>query len=169
MEECIRIVKATREASPGIIINGRAISGFDRYDYYNTSDCPYEFSNYGDIYWEGIPTTNNSYAYNENDNEYKPASFFIKLLVKAAARNGNILMNIGPMGNGKFSSPDKTILKGIADWWEVNGESSIRGTKATPLESSRGERLPGKAINSICTYSTGLKTESCVSAGCLQM
>ena len=133
VEECIRIVKTTREASPGIIINGRAISGFDRYDYYNTSDCPYEFSNYGDIYWEGIPTTNNSYAYNENDNEYKPASFFIKLLVKAAARNGNILMNIGPMGNGKFSSPDKTILKGIADWWKVNGESSIRGTKATPL------------------------------------
>ena len=37
------------------------------------------------------------------------------------------------MGNGKFSSPDKTILKGIADWWKVNGESSIRGTKATPL------------------------------------
>jgi len=32
-----------------------------------------------------IPTTNNSYTYNE----YKPASFFIKLLVKAAARNGN--------------------------------------------------------------------------------
>ena len=36
-EECIRIVEATREASPDIIINGRAISGFDRYDYYNTA------------------------------------------------------------------------------------------------------------------------------------
>lgn len=51
-EECIRIVEATREASPDIIINGRAISGFDRYDYYNTADCPYEFSHYGDSYWE---------------------------------------------------------------------------------------------------------------------
>lgn len=132
-EECIRIVKATREASPDIIINGRAISGFDRYDYYNTNDCPYEFSNYGDIYWEGIPTTNNSYAYNENDNDYKPASFFIRLMVKAAARGGNILMNIGPMGNGQFSAPDREILKGIAAWWQVNGDASIRGTRATPL------------------------------------
>lgn len=132
-EECIRIVKFTRDAKPDIIINGRAIAGFDCYDYYNTNDCPYEFSNYGDNYWEGIPTTNNSYAYNENDNDYKPASFFIRLTVKAAARGGNILMNIGPMGNGKFSAPDLEILKGIADWWKVNGDASICGTQATPL------------------------------------
>lgn len=132
-EECIRIVKFTRDAKPDIIINGRAIAGFDRYDYYNTNDCPYEFSNYGDSYWEGIPTTNNSYAYNENDNDYKPASFFIRLTVKAAARGGNILMNIGPMGNGKFSAPDLEILKGIANWWKVNGDASICGTQATPL------------------------------------
>lgn len=132
-EECIRIVKFTRDAKPDIIINGRAIAGFDCYDYYNTNDCPYEFSNYGDNYWEGIPTTNNSYAYNENDNDYKPASFFIRLTVKAAARGGNILMNIGPMGNGKFSAPDLEILKGIANWWKVNGDASICGTQATPL------------------------------------
>lgn len=132
-EECIRIVKFTRDAKPDIIINGRAIAGFDCYDYYNTNDCPYEFSNYGDSYWEGIPTTNNSYAYNENDNDYKPASFFIRLTVKAAARGGNILMNIGPMGNGKFSAPDREILKGIANWWKVNGDASICGTQATPL------------------------------------
>lgn len=132
-EECIRIVKATRDAKPDIIVNGRAIAGFDCYDYYNTNDCPYEFSNYGDIYWEGIPTTNNSYAYNENDNDYKPASFFIRLTVKAAARGGNILMNIGPMGNGQFSAPDREILKGIANWWKVNGDASICGTQATPL------------------------------------
>ena len=132
-EECVRIVKATREAAPDIVINGRAISGFDRYDYYNTSDCPYEFSDYGDCYWEGIPTTNNSYAYNENDKDYKPSSFFIRLLAKAAARGGNILMNIGPMGNGLFSKPDISILRGIADWWKVNGEASIRGTSSTPL------------------------------------
>lgn len=132
-EECIRIVKFTRDAKPDIIINGRAIAGFDCYDYYNTNDCPYEFSNYGDSYWEGIPTTNNSYAYNENDNDYKPASFFIRLTVKAAARGGNILMNIGPMGNGKFSAPDLEILKGIANWWKVNGDASICGTQATPL------------------------------------
>lgn len=54
-------------------------------------------------------------------------------MVKAAARGGNILMNIGPMGNGQFSAPDREILKGIAAWWQVNGDASIRGTRATPL------------------------------------
>ena len=38
----------------------------------------------------------------------------------------NILMNIGPMGTGKFSAPDLDILKQIAAWWKVNGEASIR-------------------------------------------
>jgi hypothetical protein len=81
---------------------------------------------------EGVPTTNESYGYNANDHSHKPASHFIRLLAKSAARGGNQLMNIGPMGNGKIDEADVTILKGIGAWWKVNGES-IRGTTRTPL------------------------------------
>jgi hypothetical protein len=54
------------------------------------------------------------------------------LLAKAAARGGNILMNIGPMGSGQVDPKDVAILQGIGAWWSVNGES-IRGTTRTPL------------------------------------
>ncbi len=135
-EENLRIMAAVRKANPNIAVNGRIFSsGWTELtpltDYRNTADKPAEFPpNDGD--WEGIPTTNESYGYNAGDNSHKPPAHFIRLLAKASARGGNILMNIGPMGTGKVDPKDIAILQGIGEWWRVNGES-IRGTTRTPL------------------------------------
>jgi alpha-L-fucosidase len=142
--ENLRIMKAVRLAKSDVIINGRLVRSLG--DYTSTADRPAEFAPHeGD--WEGIPTTNESYGWNRNDHSHKPPSHFIQLLAKAAARGGNILMNIGPMGNGKMDPADVAILQGIAKWWQVNG-GSIRGTTRTPLpvqvwgeSTSKGNRL----------------------------
>jgi len=127
--ENLRIMKAVREADPNVIISGRLVYGWG--DYADTTDRPANFPPHeGD--WEGIPTTDESYGWNRNDFSYKPPSHFIQLLAKAAARGGNVLLNIGPMGNGEFDPHDVAILQGIAAWWRVNGQS-IRGTTRTPL------------------------------------
>jgi len=127
--ENLRIMKAVREADPNVVISGRLVHDWG--DYADTTDRPANFPPFaGD--WEGIPTTDESYGWNQNDFSYKPPSHFIQLLAKAAARGGNLLLNIGPMGNGQFDPHDVAILKGIADWWQVNGQS-IRGTTRTPL------------------------------------
>lgn len=128
-EENLRILAAVRKAKPSLVVNGRLVSGLG--DYESTADKPEEFPPVdGD--WEGIPTTNESYGYNQNDHSHKSPTHFIRLLAKASARGGNILMNIGPMGTGKMDSKDVAILQGIGQWWQVNGES-IRGTTRTPL------------------------------------
>jgi alpha-L-fucosidase len=128
-EENLRILAAVRKAKPTMVVNGR-IGGPG--DYSSTADCPAEFSPHdGD--WEGVPTTNDSYGYNMNDHTHKPVAFFIRLLAKSAARGGNELMNIGPMGDGRIDPIDVNILKGIGKWWTINGETSIRGTTRTPL------------------------------------
>ncbi|HEU5122458.1 MAG TPA: alpha-L-fucosidase [Verrucomicrobiae bacterium] len=127
--ENYRILKAVREASPRVVINGRIVRDFG--DYASTADRPAEFSPHdGD--WEGIPTTNESYGWNKFDDSHKPPAHFIQLLAKAVARGGNMLMNIGPMGDGRMDPKDVAILKSIGDWWKVNGES-IRGCDRTPL------------------------------------
>ncbi|MGH7952921.1 MAG: alpha-L-fucosidase, partial [Limisphaerales bacterium] len=127
--ENLRIMKAVREADPNVVISGRLVPGWG--DYRDTTDRPANFPPFqGD--WEGIPTTDESYGWNQNDMAYKPPAHFIQLLAKAAARGGNILMNIGPRGDGTFDPHDVAILKGIAAWWKVNGDS-IRGTTRTPL------------------------------------
>jgi hypothetical protein len=122
-------MKAVRSASARVVINGRIVRGWG--DYASTADRPAEFPPHdGD--WEGIPTTNESYGWNQFDDSHKPPAHFIQLLAKAAARGGNILMNVGPMGDGRMDPKDVAILKRLADWWIVNGES-IRGTTRTPL------------------------------------
>ena len=127
--ENLRIMKAVREADPNVVISGRLVHGWGDYD--DTTDRPANFPPHdGD--WEGIPTTDESYGWNPFDTSHKPPSHFVQLLAKAAARGGNVLLNIGPMGNGEVDPKDIVILKGLADWWNVNGES-IRGTTRTPL------------------------------------
>ena len=108
-EENLRIVAAVRRLAPNVVINGRAVEVCA--DYASTSDRPAEF-HVMPCYWEGIPTINNSFAYNANDTVYKSDTHFVRLLVKAAARGGNILMNVGPKGNGGIDVPDRRILPG---------------------------------------------------------
>jgi len=133
LSENIRILKAIRETDPNVVINGRlARSGDQNFgDYQNTADRPAEFFPVtGD--WEAIPTTNESYGYSKYDNSHKPALFFIRLLANSASRGGNLLMNIGPMGNGNIDTRDLTILDGISHWMKTNSES-IYGTQKSPL------------------------------------
>jgi hypothetical protein len=111
-EENLQILKAVRQAKPGIVVNGRLLHGMGDYD--STTDRPAEFTPHdGD--WEGIPTTNESYGWNQNDHSHKPPSHFIQLLAKGAARGGNLLLNIGPMGNGRMDPQDVEILRGIGN------------------------------------------------------
>jgi alpha-L-fucosidase len=143
-----QIVKAVRAADPNVVINGRGArgQGMNLGDYQNTADRPAELRpTEGD--WEAIPTTNESYGWNKLDLSHKPPSHFIQLLAKAEAKGGNILLNIGPRGDGTLDPPDVAILKGIGDWMRVNGES-VRGTQRTPLDRQswgdstvKGERL----------------------------
>jgi len=142
--ENLRIMKAVREASPRVVISGRLVGSWGDYD--DTTDRPAEFPPHAGN-WEAIPTTDESYGWNKFDTSHKPPSHFIQLLAKAAARGGNVLMNIGPMGDGRIDPKDVAILRGIGGWWQLYGQS-IRGTERTPLpvqtwgESTRkGDRL----------------------------
>ena len=127
--ENLRIMKAIRAVDSHVVISGRLVPRWGDYD--DTTDRPANFPPHdGD--WEGIPTTDESYGWNKFDTSHKPPSHFIQLLAKAAARGGNLLLNVGPMGDGNIDPKDVAILQGIGAWWQVNGES-IRGTTRTPL------------------------------------
>ena len=130
----LQILAALRKEDPKLILNGR-IAGSAYGDYHTTTDRPAEFGPMTapeETDWEAIPTTNESYGYHAHDKSHKPPAHFIQLLAKAAARGGNLLLNIGPKGDGTFAAEDREILDAIAKWWKVNGDS-IRATERTPL------------------------------------
>ncbi len=135
LSEKLKMLKAIRAVDNNIVINGRFCRGGKTKnfgDYANTSDRPAELTAHeGD--WEAIPTTNESYGYKMDDKSYKPLSYFVRLLAKAAARGGNLLLNVGPRPDGKIDDPDAAILRGIGAWMKLNGES-IYGSQKTPLD-----------------------------------
>ncbi|HUP10775.1 MAG TPA: alpha-L-fucosidase, partial [Niastella sp.] len=148
LSENIRILKAIREIDNKVVINGRLAKSEEVSfgDYKNTADRPLEFFPVnGD--WEAIPTTNESYGYHKYDNSHKPVEDFVHLLAKAASRGGNLLMNIGPKGDGTFDNKDQVILKGIGAWLQKNSES-IYGSVASalPLQSWGVSTLKGNKL-----------------------
>lgn len=150
-EENLRILKAVREAKPDIIVNSRIVFPYEGWpghfgDYLSTGDRAVEFQPFeGD--WETIPTTNESYGYHKHDPTHKTPAYLIEVIAKAAAKGGNILLNIGPMGDGTIDPKDVDILEGIGRWLETQ-EASIRPAGRTTLtvqpwgQSTRlGDRL----------------------------
>lgn len=133
--ENIRILQAIREndTEAKIVVNGRlarySVTQFG--DYNNTGDRAAFFPP-EEGYWESIPTTNESYGYSKVDFSHKPANHFIRLLASATAKGGNILMNVGPMGNGKWDQKDVLIFEGVGKWLKIYGEA-IYGNEKTDL------------------------------------
>ena len=139
LSENIRILKAIRETDPNVVVNGRLARGARLLmgDYINTGDRPAEFFPTEEgADWEAIPTTNESYGFSKYDSSHKPVKFFVQLLAKAASRGGNLLMNVGPRGDGKMDEKDLVILSGLGKWIDKNKEG-IYSTKPTglPLQS----------------------------------
>ena len=129
----LKILKAIREVSPDIPVNGRLarMAGHNFGDYVNTGDRAAFFRQTPGV-WEAIPTTNESYGYNKFDLTHKSPRHFVQLLASAAAKGGNILLNVGPMGDGTWDDRDINILKTIGSWMKIYGES-IYGSERNPL------------------------------------
>ena len=145
------IVKAVREADPKVVINGRAArtTGVVLGDYLDTSDEPEELRpTPGD--WEEIPTTNESYGYNKLDTVHKPVAYFIQLLAKTSAKGGNILLNIGPRGDGIIDPAGRGNPGGN---WKVDGHQRreypwhLRADSAGPAGVGRFDRQGRHALS----------------------
>ena len=83
--------------------------------------------------WETCMTINDTWAYNENDHNYKSARHLIRTLVNVASKGGNFLLNVGPAPDGTIQPEFQERLRGIGKWMKVNGES-IYGATYGPLQ-----------------------------------
>jgi alpha-L-fucosidase len=77
---------------------------------------------------ESCVTMNNSWGFNITDTSYKTPKQLIDLLVKASGYGANLLLNIGPMPNGKVQPEFQERLAYMGNWLRANGQS-IYNTK----------------------------------------
>lgn len=60
--------------------------------------------------------------------KYKTAQRIIHQLCDVVAKNGNLLLNVGPKADGSFPEEAKAVLYEVGDWLKINGEA-IYGTR----------------------------------------
>ncbi|MEN1784558.1 MAG: alpha-L-fucosidase [Bacteroidota bacterium] len=96
---------------------------------------------------ETCETINHSWGFNLQDGKHKSSKTLIQYVVNAAGRNGNFLLNVGPMPNGKIQEEHRQLLKAVGQWFDKNGET-IHGTQggiiaATDdyVSTQKGKRL----------------------------
>lgn len=74
-------------------------------------------------YWQtDTSTALNSWCYTRN-NQFRTPQSLVQTLVDVVAKNGNLLLNVGPKSDGTICDEEQEILRGIGQWLSVNGEA----------------------------------------------
>ena len=71
----------------------------------------------------------NVWGYRIGEKDFRTAEDVVAMVARAAAKNANLLMNIGPDGSGRFPAKAVEVMGEVGKWFEKNGES-IYGTTA---------------------------------------
>ncbi|MBP1840031.1 alpha-L-fucosidase [Formosa algae] len=82
---------------------------------------------------ESCATMAGKWGYSIYDKKFKTTKQLIHFLVKAAGKNGNLLLNVGPMPNGKIQPEFVDTLGEIGEWTSKYGES-IYGTRGNVIK-----------------------------------
>lgn len=138
-DEIRQFVKISKELQPNIIISSRIGDEIAPKDI--NKDMLFDFYTPNDNYFTGdqlaIPfemagTTNGSWGYRKNDHDWRDPKMILNSLIACASRNGNYLLNVGPMANGLIPQEPVNNLKIAGDWLKKNGES-VYDTKPSPF------------------------------------
>jgi len=97
-----------------------------------TKDFATSAEDIGNLPFEVCETINGSWGFNLKDRKHKSKKQFIQYLVKAAGYGSNLLLNVGPMPNGKIQEEHIESLKKIGSWIKQNGQT-IYKTKRGPI------------------------------------
>ncbi|QIL42246.1 alpha-L-fucosidase [Pedobacter sp. HDW13] len=85
-----------------------------------------------DTPWESCFTICNQWAWKPND-KMKSLKDCLTILSKTAGGNGNLLLNVGPMPDGRIEARQITRLKEIGQWLKTNSEA-VYGTFGGPYQ-----------------------------------
>ena len=109
---------------PNVIVNSR----LNEFGDYETPEIGIPVYRPSSKYWELCMTINDSWGYQQNDNNYKTPLQVIDLFVDTLSKGGNLLLNISPKPNGKIPEKQKLILKELGKWSKKH-DSAIYSTK----------------------------------------
>lgn len=111
-----KLTAMVRDLQPGIIVNNRTGYAGD----YATPEGHLASSTQP---WEACMTLNNNWGFHRGDTDWKSPKQVAEMLRQCAAGRGNLLLNVGPRGDGSVPQDSLRILDRVGDWLAANGEA----------------------------------------------
>ena len=144
-----------RAIAPNIIINDRIDVGvpksaaadpsYVKLGDYTTPELKVPDVGLPGVEWETCMTMNENWGYSKFDHNFKSVPTLVRLLVETASKGGNLLLNVGPMGDGRFPQESIDGLRGVGAWMRVNS-GAIYGSSGTPfVDAPYVDTLPLRA------------------------
>jgi len=133
---------------PEGVINDRWVQTYEdgkRFTPYSDYKTP-EYITYKTIKnkkWETTRGIGNSFGYNkfEKEQDYMKSAELIRMFIDIVSKNGNLLLNVGPMANGTIPEVQRKCLIELGKWLEINGEAIY--------ETRPWNRAEGKTVDNI--------------------
>ncbi len=113
--------------------------------------CDYrtpEYAQYGKIKkfkWETTRGIGHSFGYNkmEPDSNYLTLEELVHMFIDIVSKNGNLLLNVGPMADGTIPDIQKKLILDFGKWLETNGEG-LYGTR--PWSHAESKTMEGLEV-----------------------
>jgi len=125
-----------KELQPNLLINPRYGFGLPDmslrgdYDTFEQRVGPIDY----DRYWEACITLSDVWLYHKNG-PIKSTENVLMLLIQNVGNGGNLLLNLGPNGEGEFVKEEVESVTGVGEWLKKYG-NTIYGTR-------KGIYIPG--------------------------
>jgi alpha-L-fucosidase len=133
-ERAQRFATILRTLQPKTLIDGRLGAAGD---YRSTGDNVIP-SGVQSQYWEVPATTNHTWGYRKDDEDWKSPGEITFKLVDIVSKGGNYLLNVGPMSDGVIPIPAQNNLRTVGRWLKMNGDA-VYGAGPTPWGDELGE------------------------------
>ncbi|MGD8793490.1 MAG: alpha-L-fucosidase [Anaerolineae bacterium] len=103
------------------------------------------FDQITDYKWEATRGIGYSFGYNQAEGPEHSLSVeeLVRSFVDMVSKNGNLLLNVGPMADGSIPDLQRECLLGLGRWLAVNGEA-IHGTR--PWARAEGATPDGSGV-----------------------
>jgi alpha-L-fucosidase len=117
------LLDLVRELQPGIIVN-------DRLEIPGDIVTPEQYQPHAPmraggrpVPWEACQTFNGSWGYDRDNPDWKPADLLARMLADSVAKNGNLLLNVGPTGRGELEARAVDRMTALGEWLRRHGRA----------------------------------------------